>query len=572
MEKMTENSQTGTVRRTGRSQSEELKKDVKQVYFILGLAAASLIIFILISIFNTSMLNERTETVRFLNQYRLGSKALTAAVQSYSVTGDEQFYDAYMQELEVDMNRDIAWAGLEGNDISDDEWAMMNEIAGMSNNLVPLETEAMEAVKAGNTQAAIQAVFGTEYQETIQKINDGTEELVTSVQNRLHKKANILEAIQYVMCAIFVIAFIALIKLVVKTIKFAQEELLKPIIRTANILHEFAQGKLEVDLEELQGETGEVGEMVECLTFMKQYFNAMIGDISYVLGQMGEGNYMVTANEEYLGDFRQIEEAMKTILASTREILNSLRNSAQEIDSGSDQLAKAAMELAEGSTQQSTQVSEIVELIRKVTKSMEEQVEEARVTVEASGQAEAKLLQGNEKMQDLKVAIAEIAKCSEQIGTIIATIEDIASQTNLLSLNAAIEAARAGEAGRGFAVVAEQVKSLAEESAKAAGETKQLIETTVHAVEKGIQYADETAASMAEVMEKAKMSTDLMNKMAGDLQIEAENMRSIDQSIVVVSEVVDSNSATSEETAAISEEQSAQVTSMVGMMERFVVE
>ena len=175
-------------------------------------------------------------------------------------------------------------------------------------------------------------------------------------------------------------------------------------------------------------------------------------------------------------------------------------------------------------------------------------------------------------MENLKTAIAEIARCSEQIGTIIATIEDIASQTNLLSLNAAIEAARAGEAGRGFAVVAEQVKSLAEESAKAAGKTRLLIETTVQAVEKGIQFADDTAVSMAEVMEGAKMSTDLMSRMAQDLQKEAENMRSIDQSIGVVSEVVDSNSATSEETAAISEEQSAQVTTMVGMMERFVVE
>jgi len=554
------------------SQSEYLQKNVKQVYIILVCAIIALAAFIFISIFNTGMLNGQTETVRFLNQYRLGSKALTAAVQSYAVTGKQEYYDAYMRELEVDKNRDIALAGLKGNDIVDREWAMINGIADMSNNLVPLEVEAMEAVQAGKMDAAVEAVFGTEYEETIQKINSQTEEMISSVTRRLQAKVTRLEIIQYIICLIFVVEFIALVQSVIKTIKFSRRELLEPIVRTADILHEFAQGKLNVDMEDLQGEVGEVGQMVEYLTFMKQYFADMIEDISYVLGEMGKGNYLVQVNKEYLGDFQQIRVAIETILAETREILVSLRNSAQEIDSGSDQLATTAMELAEGSTQQSMQVAEIVELIRQMTKTMEEQVEEAHTTVEASNRASESLLRGNEKMEELKVAIAEIARCSEQIGTIIATIEDIASQTNLLSLNAAIEAARAGEAGRGFAVVAEQVKSLAEESAKAAGKTKLLIETTVQAVEKGIQYADDTAASMAEVMQGAKMSTDLMNKMAVDLQKEAENMRSIDQSIGVVSQVVDNNSATSEETAAISQEQSAQVTTMVGMMERFAVE
>ncbi|MBQ9990554.1 MAG: methyl-accepting chemotaxis protein [Lachnospiraceae bacterium] len=554
------------------SQSEQLKKNVRQVYILMALAGVALIAFILISIYNTRMLNEQTETTTFLNQYRLGSKALTAAVQSYAVTADETYYQDYMNELEVDMNRDIAWAGLEGNDITDEEWEMMNNIAGMSNNLVPLETAAMESVKNGNSQSAIDYVFGTEYEDTIRAINNETSELITAVQTRIHNKVVRLEIIQYVICVIFVLAFISLIDLVVKTVKFSRRELLMPIVKMAEILHELADGNLNINLEDFQDKRGEVGDMVQSLTFMKKYFMDMINDISFVLSEMGEGNYMVSTTKEYLGDFSQIKDSLDRILSSTREILSSLRHSAQEIDSGSDQLAKAAMELAEGSTQQSTQVAEIVELIRQMTASMEEQVIEAGVTVDASTKAGENLKQGNEKMQKLKEAIAEIAKCSEQIGTIISTIEDIASQTNLLSLNAAIEAARAGEAGRGFAVVAEQVKSLAEESAKAAGETKSLIDTTVLAVEKGIQYADETAASMAEVIEGAKMSTDLMSKMADDLRKEAENMKIVDQNVSIVSEVVDNNSATSQETAAISEEQSAQVTTMVGMMERFVIE
>ena len=174
-------------------------------------------------------------------------------------------------------------------------------------------------------------------------------------------------------------------------------------------------------------------------------------------------------------------------------------------------------------------------------------------------------------MQELKEAIGEISHCSERIGTIIGTIQDIASQTNLLSLNAAIEAARAGEAGKGFAVVADQVKNLAEESAEAAGETTKLIEMTIHAVEKGIAIADETAENMQGVMEGARISTEKMQTVAESLKQEAQNMYKIDQNVTKVAEVVDNNSATSQETAAVSEEQAAQVATMVQMMDQFEI-
>lgn len=557
---------------TGMSQAEHLRQNVKKVYVLAAVAIVSLVLFIGCSTLVGVWADEELETTVFLNQYRLGSKALTAAVQAYAVTGDEVYYNDYMKELDVDKNRDIAWAGLEQNDITDEEWAMIDSIAGMSNNLVPLEVEAMDAVKAGDNAAAIEAVFGSYYEETIHAINDETTTMIEAVQSRLTGKVRMAEILEYAFAAIFSISFIALLLIVIRTIKFAGYELLRPIIQTSKFLDAFAGGHLDMSLEELAHEQGEVGEMVKSLNFMKKNFSDMIREISTILGQMGEGNYVQKVRGNYPGEFGAIKDSLESILSETRNTLRSLRNSAQEIDSGSDQLAKAAMEMAEGSTQQSTQVTEIVTLIHEMTNTMEGQVKEAKMTVDASTKAGESLAEGNRKMQDLKQAIMEISKRSEEIGSIISTIEDIASQTNLLSLNAAIEAARAGEAGRGFAVVAEQVKSLAEESANAAGETRQLIEATINAVDKGIQYAEDAELSMAEVMEGARMSTEMMTKMSADLAQGARNMRTIEANVAVVSEVVDNNSATSEETAAVSEEQSAQVTTMVAMMERFIIE
>ena len=202
---------------------------------------------------------------------------------------------------------------------------------------------------------------------------------------------------------------------------------------------------------------------------------------------------------------------------------------------------------------------------------MEQNAKEAEDSAKIASRAGETLSRGNQKMMELRDAIEEISKCSGQIGTIIEDIEDIASQTNLLSLNAAIEAARAGETGRGFAVVAEQVKNLANESAKAAWKTTELIETTVTVMERGIVIADETTANMKEVMEDTEAATEKIGQIVQMLKQNTAHMRDVNDSIAEVSSVVDNNSATSEETAAVSEEQKTQVEAMVELMNRFQI-
>lgn len=551
------------------SQSAMLQQNTRSTYQILIISIVMLILFIGSNMYLSRINSQQLEATMYLNQYRLGSKTLTAAVQSYAVTGDQTYYDNYMKELNEDKNRDIAWEGLQKDGLTDNEWALLNHIAEMSNGLVPLE-EAMDKAGSGDTQAAISYVFGEEYESTVQEITATTDNCINDIQARMAQKQNTLNLIMITTMVIFILCFLTIACKIVTTLTFAKQELLIPIVKVSEQMKVLAQGHFDSRLD-LPEDDSEVGIMVQAVHFMNDNFTKMITEISEILGQMGQGNYRVEPTEEYVGDFVQIKDSMVKIIADMKKTLSTIQVSAQEIDGGSEQLAQAATDLAEGCTAQASKISEASQMIDAMAKSIEEKARVAQETADISKQSAQTVADGNAKMQELKVAIGEISKCSEEIRSIIQVIEDIASQTNLLSLNASIEAARAGEAGRGFAVVAEQVKNLAEQSTEAAGETTKLIESTIDAVNKGIAIAEETEASMDQVMEEAEASTKRMVDMAQALQAEVSSVQQIDENITHVAGIVDNNSASSQETAAVSEEQSAQVHTMLQLMHQFQI-
>lgn len=254
-----------------------------------------------------------------------------------------------------------------------------------------------------------------------------------------------------------------------------------------------------------------------------------------------------------------------------RGTVSTIQEVAREIDSGSAQLAYAADDLATACTGQATEVSELMQLLTELGNSIRYNEQEAEEAVKISNLASSTLTVGSQKMDELREAMKEISQCSEQIISVIAAISDIGDEIDLLSLNASIESARAGEAGRGFAVVAEQVKKLAEASQNAVGQTSELIERTVQSVEVGTRISREAAANMEEVQMGAEETTGRINGIVDKLKLEVESIAHINESIGVVAGIVDNNSATSEETAAVSEQQKAQVESMVDMMSRFKV-
>lgn len=552
------------------SQVARLRKIVKQTNFSLVLGIVLLVLLFFASISYAFVSYEQLESTMYLNQYRLGSKALTTAVQSYAVTGDKMYYDDYMLELNTDKNRDIALAGLKANNIKDHEWEGLNEIASLSDNLVPLEEEAMEAVAAGNVTAATEYVFGQEYSDTIQKINSRTDEVITEIQNRLDTSKKVFMVIQIICAIAFLAGFIRLAQQCIRTIQFSQKELLAPIIKVSDQMELLAGGNLHAEFD-LKEDDSEVGNMVAAIRFMKDNMAAIIDEIAYSLEQMGQGNYIIAVKQNYVGEYVRIRESLNKIIEDMRGTVITIQGVAQEIDSGSAQLAFAAEDLANACTGQATEVSDLMMQLTQLGNSIEYNEKEAEEAVKIANLASSTLTVGAQKMQQLGNAMQDINQCSEQIISVIAAISDIGEEIALLSLNASIESARAGEAGRGFAVVAEQVKKLAEASQNAVGQTSELIEKTVQSVEVGTKITREAAANMEEVQMGAEETTGRLSAIVEKLKKEVEGIAHINESIGVVAGIVDNNSATSEETAAVSEQQKAQVESMVDLVSKFKV-
>lgn len=345
--------------------------------------------------------------------------------------------------------------------------------------------------------------------------------------------------------------------------------IIRPVREIERVAGELAQGNLHTRID--YESEDEIGALAESLRQSIAALSIYVDDIGSIMKEFSTGNFNVNLHTEWLGDFKEIRNSFKGFEESMSQTIKGIQSVANEVKSGSEQVAQSSTDLAQGATDQAGVTQELTATLESVSEQVARNAENAMDISKQVGNTGEAIIQSNEKMREMVEAMKEINDSSREISKIIATINDIASQTNLLALNASIEAARAGEAGKGFAVVADQVSVLATQSADAAKESTILIETSVRAVEKGMVVADETAKQLEEIVTASKVVAEEVSKVAVALEEQTEAIFQINQGVEQINDVVQTNSATSEECAAASQEMSGQASSLEGLISRFAV-
>lgn len=348
--------------------------------------------------------------------------------------------------------------------------------------------------------------------------------------------------------------------------------ILIPVKQIEHAMGEMVKGDLSASADYQSND--EFGFMAKSMRNVTGAVAAIIRDIEKVLSAMAEGDFTVTssAKEMYVGDYQKIFQAMKGIKVSFNHTLTTLNQSADQVSSGSDQVSSGAQALSQGATEQASSVEELAASINEISTNINRSAASAQEASKKSVAVGEEAGESNRRMQDMLAAMADINASSGEIGKIIKTIEDIAFQTNILALNAAVEAARAGAAGKGFAVVADEVRNLASKSAEASSNTAVLIENSLRAVENGKRIADETANSLEIVMSGIQEATTMMDSIARASHDQAEAITQITVGIDQISSVVQTNSATAQESAAASEELSGQAQILKDLVRKFKLE
>lgn len=392
--------------------------------------------------------------------------------------------------------------------------------------------------------------------------------ILVAVQNS--DSTGAMEIITVILAIIQVAAIIMAFMISTRLGKAMAKDITEPLGQLKERLTAFSKGDLTSPFPELQRDD-EIAEIMQSASEMAERMNFVLLDINYLLGEMAECNYNISSKDtsKYTGEFSHTLDSMRQMRDNMISSIRYIGESSAQVSAGSGNLAESAQSLAEGATEQAGAVEELHATITTISDAAKSAAASAEEAYQQSQRYASLADKSSNDMKEMLEAMGRINETSQKIGNIISEIENIASQTNLLSLNASIEAARAGEAGRGFAVVADQIRQLAEQSSKSAVDTRTLIEGAMQEIDNGNKVADRAVASIETVVEGIGKLADASQHLSDISANQAATLQEAEEGVNQISDVVQTNAAVAQQSSATSQQLSAQATVLDGLIAKF---
>ncbi len=513
----------------------------------------------------TDIIDHYVETNTLIAECRINYNIAARNLRDVALSGNQNGLATVTSKLS-ELSSDIS--AMEAAFPKDlDDRSLLNNFISTLNTWTEEAKVIAEVVKTDRNRAAEMIV--NECTPALDAAADAGTALAQDLQTRQGKiidEQNLTSTIGIVVImVVMVVATLVVLAMATKIIK----SIVEPSTQVRGALVGFSQGNLSVPVN-YTGKN-ELGEMCDALRTSQKVLNSVIQDISGTTGQMAKGNFDVELTAVFPGDLAPIQQSINQFVLRMSETIANISQSADQVSAGSDQVSNSAQALAQGATQQASSVEELSATITDISENAKRTAASAEQAGESVHEAGNQIATSVEYVKQLNVAMDNISNSSQEIGKIIATIENIAFQTNILALNAAVEAARAGSAGKGFAVVADEVRNLATKSDEAAKATKDLIDGSMSAVREGTEAVSKVTSSLERTNELASGVTTMMSTVVDAVESQTTAIIQVTEGIDQISAVVQTNSATSEECAAASEELSSQANIMHQLMSEFKV-